>query len=105
MSEIKCGRSVPRVLRLKQVQERLGLGRSTIYDRMNLKSPRYDSTFPRPIKLGVTAVGWLEADINSWIDARIAAGWCSTPDVSSHGERNRCRKNHEIQECNAGVEQ
>lgn len=67
------------VIRLKQLRERLGVGRSTIYDRMNPKSPRYDSTFPLPIKLsGGTckggAIGWLAADVCSWINSRIVAG-------------------------------
>lgn len=66
---------VSRVLRLKHVQERVGLGRSTIYDRMNPKSPRYDSTFPKPIKLGIAAIGWIEAEIDAWIKSRITAGW------------------------------
>lgn len=59
-----------RVLRMREVQERIGLSRSTIYDRMNVNSPRYDKTFPRPIKLGCSAVGWLEANINDWIQSR-----------------------------------
>ena len=59
-----------RVLRLRQVQDRIGLSRSTIYDRMNVNSPRYDKTFPKPIKLGCSAVGWLEANINDWIQSR-----------------------------------
>ena len=66
---------VSKVLRLKHVQERVGLGRSTIYDRMNPKSPRYDSTFPKPIKLGIAAIGWIEAEIDAWIKSRITAGW------------------------------
>nr|WP_330220786.1 AlpA family transcriptional regulator [Pseudomonas frederiksbergensis] len=66
----------PRILRLKQVQERVGLGRSTIYDRINPKSPRYDSSFPKPIKLGVSAVGWIEANITTWIESRMFGG-CS----------------------------
>lgn len=59
-----------RILRLKQVQDRIGLSRSTIYDRMNVTSNRYDSSFPKPFKLGRSAVGWLEQDINDWIRAR-----------------------------------
>lgn len=67
----------PRILRLKQVKERIGLGRSTIYSRMDVNSPGYDSTFPPPIRLGGGsgaggAVGWLEAHIDSWLLARIA---------------------------------
>lgn len=68
-----------RILRLKQVIERTGLARSTIYDRINPKSKRYDSSFPQPIKLnanaasGVGAVGWLESSIDEWIEQRMTA--------------------------------
>lgn len=61
----------PRVLRLKQVLERVGLSRSTIYDRMNPASPRYDDTFPKPIKIGSSAVGWLESSISKWIESLV----------------------------------
>ncbi|MFA0945874.1 MULTISPECIES: helix-turn-helix transcriptional regulator [Pseudomonas syringae group] len=66
-----AGRSTnyPRILRLKQVLERVGLSRSTIYDRINPASPRYDSSFPKPIKIGRSAVGWLESSINKWIES------------------------------------
>nr|WP_296278064.1 AlpA family transcriptional regulator [Pseudomonas sp. UBA7530] len=59
-----------RILRLKQVQERTGLSRSTIYDRINIKSPRYDKAFPKPVKIGLSAVGWLEESVNDWIKKR-----------------------------------
>lgn len=65
-----------RILRIKQVQDRLGLSRSTIYDRMNAKSPRYDREFPRPLKLGDSAVGWLEESVNEWIRKKIDSPVC-----------------------------
>ena len=61
----------PRVLRLKQVLDRVGLSRSTIYDRMNPASPRYDDSFPKPMKIGSSAVGWLESSINKWIESLV----------------------------------
>lgn len=61
---------MPNVLRLKQVKTRTGLSRSTIYDKMNTKSPRYDPSFPKRINLGAAAVGWIESDINAWIEKR-----------------------------------
>jgi prophage regulatory protein len=70
--------AVVKVLRLKQVQGCVGLARSTIYDRMNPRSPRYDGSFPRPINLGGSAVGWLESDIHRWVDSRVSAG-CFDP--------------------------
>ncbi|MBS0352709.1 MAG: AlpA family phage regulatory protein [Proteobacteria bacterium] len=57
----------PRVLRVKTVVVRTGLPRSTVYDKLNPNSPRYDRTFPRPFKIGQQAVGWLESEIDAWI--------------------------------------
>lgn len=63
-------RTQMRVLRMRQVQDRIGLSRSSIYDRLNVNSPRYDDTFPTPMKIGVSAVGWLEESIDDWIFSR-----------------------------------
>jgi len=71
--------SARKILRLKQVIERTGLARSTIYDRMDPKSSRYDQSFPTAIKLNANAtnstgaVGWLESSIDQWIEQRCAA--------------------------------
>lgn len=54
------------ILRRKQVEERTGLARSTIYQRIQ------DGTFPKPIHLGVRAVGWLESEIDAWFQQLIA---------------------------------
>lgn len=55
------------VLRCAQLCTHLGLSRSTIYDRIDSKSMRYDASFPKPISLGGTAVGWLVEDVSSWL--------------------------------------
>ncbi|HGN2346249.1 TPA: helix-turn-helix transcriptional regulator [Proteus mirabilis] len=52
------------ILRLPTVIERIGIGRSTIYDWINPTSPRYDPTFPKQKKLGKQSVGWIESEIN-----------------------------------------
>lgn len=63
-----------RVLRLRHVIQRVGLSRSTIYDRINPKSSRYDESFPKPIKIGASAIGWIESSISEWIESRIELG-------------------------------
>jgi prophage regulatory protein len=78
-----------RILRIREVKYLVGLAESTIYDRMDPKSPRYDSLFPRPIKLGASAVGWVEASINEWIQSRIDA----SQDVSYMKPKNRASGN------------
>ena len=66
MSESTTG-TQPSILRRPQVEARTGLSRSTIYARIQ------DGTFPRPILLGSRAVGWLEYEIDDWLDHRIKA--------------------------------
>jgi prophage regulatory protein len=53
------------VLRRSQVQSRTGLSRSTIYLRIA------EGTFPRPISLGARAVGWVESEVEQWLEKRI----------------------------------
>ena len=60
-----------RILRIKQVQDKTGLSRSTIYDRFNPQSPRFDECFPKPFKIGRSAIGWLESGIDAWITAKV----------------------------------
>lgn len=58
------------VLRLKEVQEKTGLSRSTIYNKLNPACKYFDDAFPKPIRLGAAAVGWLEADLDVWLTSR-----------------------------------
>ena len=55
------------ILRIEQVMAQTGLGKSTIYDRLNENSPRYDSTFPKQVELGPGAVGWYADEITGWV--------------------------------------
>lgn len=54
-----------RFLRLTEVRKRVGLGRASIYRYMA------SGQFPRPHNLGARAVGWLESDIDAWIESRV----------------------------------
>ncbi len=66
------GAPAHRLLRRKQVEQVIGLSRSTIYARLDKKSPHYDPDFPRPISLGAMSVAWVEAEIQDYIAHRIA---------------------------------
>ena len=66
------GKTSPRLIRIKEVIDRVGIGRSTIYDWMNPRSPRFDVTFPKPVKLGGNSIAWLEHDIDSWILGKVS---------------------------------
>ncbi|MBT2866320.1 AlpA family phage regulatory protein [Chromobacterium violaceum] len=55
------------ILRCKEVVSRLKLSRSTVYDKLDPNSPRYDPRFPKPIRLGPKAVGWLEHELETYL--------------------------------------
>ena len=62
------------ILRRRDLEARLKLSRSTIYDKINPDSPRYDSSFPKPIRLGNgSAVGWIESEVENWLRGKIEA--------------------------------
>lgn len=63
------------ILRRRQLEERIQLSRSTIYDKLDTNSPRHDPTFPKPIKLGPgsSAIGFIESEVNAWLDRQILA--------------------------------
>lgn len=58
------------LIRLPEVRKRTGLSRSTIYDKLDTKSPRYDPTFPKQRNLGTGSVGWVESEIDAWLASR-----------------------------------
>lgn len=54
-----------RIIRLKDVIDSTGLGRSTIYKYIA------EGDFPKPVSLGERSVGWVEEEVHDWILARI----------------------------------
>jgi len=58
-------RRVTRLIRLPEVQHRVGLGRSTIYRWMS------EGKFPEPVQLGGHAVAWPEHEIEMWISHKL----------------------------------
>lgn len=55
------------ILRRRDVQARTGLSRSTIYLKVS------QGTFPKPISIGARAVGWISAEIDTWLEQQVAA--------------------------------
>ncbi len=54
-----------KLLRLPQVIEITGMSKTTIYRWIN------KNEFPKPINLSNASVGWLDTDINDWIQSRV----------------------------------
>lgn len=54
-----------RVLKIKEVLLKTSLGKTAIYALIKT------SDFPKPIRLGVRSVGWIEGEIDAWILEKI----------------------------------
>lgn len=53
------------ILRLPQVKIKVGLSRSSIYLAVGEKR------FPQPVHLVARAVGWLESEVDDWLNGQI----------------------------------
>lgn len=54
------------ILRLSDVERRIGLKKTTIYRLIS------ERRFPKPIPLGARSVGFVLTEVDAWIAARIA---------------------------------
>lgn len=66
-----------RLIRAKTVMELTGLGRSTLYARSHA------GTFPKPVPLGRAMPGWIESEVQGWIDDCIERRDGKRPDTLS----------------------
>lgn len=57
-----------KILKLPKVIEITGLSKSTIYFLIS------QGEFPSQIKLSKRASGWLESDVNNWIESKLSGG-------------------------------
>ena len=61
---------VKKIVRQPELVQLTGLSRSTLADFQNPRSPRFDTTFPAKVRLGLRAVGWFLEDVIHWLDSR-----------------------------------
>lgn len=62
--DLNSDQKVRRVIWLREVLHRTGLGRSTIYRWMG------EGKFPKAVKLGGHSVAWVEQEIDRWLTER-----------------------------------
>lgn len=55
-----------RILRVRQVCEKTGLSRSTVYELVA------EGVMPPPVRVGHRTVGWVESEVDEFLRLRIA---------------------------------
>ncbi len=64
--------NIPRLLKLCEVKMYTRMSTSTIYDISDIKSKRYDPTFPKKVKTPSGSVFWVAEEIANWVNTQIA---------------------------------
>lgn len=70
VNQAECDGSVcedVRILRFHAVVQKTGMSRSDIYGRIRRKE------FPMPVQLGPRSVGFVETEVNRWLNSLIAS--------------------------------
>lgn len=70
-----------RIVRKPEVLARFGVGESSLWRWQ--RDPRM--SFPRPVRIGVRAVGWYDDELDQWAEQRERAG-ASAPHESTPAE-------------------
>lgn len=53
------------ILKTKDVLKKTAIGRTTLHRKVK------EGSFPAPIELGPHSVGWVESEVDAWINSRM----------------------------------
>jgi len=59
------------IINIKEVIQFTSISRAKIYAMINVDSKYYDSTFPKPIRLSESRIGWVALEVHQWIESKI----------------------------------
>ena len=66
----------PRIIRWPIVHYKVGFCRSHVHKLVS------QGSFPKPIKLGLRSSGWVESEIDTWLEQRIAESRPNNPEAA-----------------------
>jgi prophage regulatory protein len=66
----------PRIIRWPIVHDKVGLCRSHVHKLVS------QGRFPHPIKLGLRSSGWVESEVDTWLEQRIAESRPNNPEAA-----------------------
>jgi len=59
------------IINIKDVIVFTSISRAKIYEMINVNSKYYDSTFPRPVRLSESRIGWSAWEVHQWIEYKL----------------------------------
>ncbi|WP_202740398.1 helix-turn-helix transcriptional regulator [Acinetobacter sp. 'aerobic (ED)'] len=59
------------IITVSDVIKFTSISRSKIYEMINKESKYHDPTFPKPIRLSESRIGWSALEIHLWIEGKL----------------------------------
>lgn len=59
------------IINIKEVIQFTSISRAKIYEMINKKSKYFDPSFPQPIRLSESRIGWVAWEVSQWIEDKI----------------------------------
>ncbi|MGY5395234.1 helix-turn-helix transcriptional regulator [Acinetobacter sp. NigerLNRRAM0016] len=59
------------IININEVIEFTSISRAKIYEMIKVNSKYYDPTFPKPVRLSESRIGWVALEVHQWIEAKI----------------------------------
>lgn len=59
------------IINIKEVIQFTSISRAKIYEMINIDSKYYDPSFPKPIRLSESRIGWVALEVHQWIEGKI----------------------------------
>ena len=59
------------IINLKDVIQFTSISRAKIYEMINVDSKYYDPSFPKPVRLSESRIGWVAWEVHQWIEDKI----------------------------------
>lgn len=59
------------IININDVIEFTSISRAKIYEMIKVDSKYYDPTFPKPVRLSESRIGWSAWEINQWIEDKL----------------------------------
>ncbi|MFW1912154.1 helix-turn-helix transcriptional regulator [Acinetobacter sp. ULE_I064] len=59
------------IINIKDVIQFTSISRAKIYEMINVNSKYHDPTFPKPVRLTESRIGWVALEVHQWIESKI----------------------------------
>jgi len=59
------------IININDVIEFTSISQAKIYEMIKVDSKYYDPTFPKPVRLSESRIGWVALEVHQWIEGKI----------------------------------